>query len=72
MRCPVCGEDGEHMRGTPRMEQLHFVHRALWDSHRLRQALEVGGRYVLAQGVSRIIRRIDRLVAILLDDDRDN
>jgi hypothetical protein len=65
----VCGEDGQYFGAKPRVEQLHFTHRALWDLHRLRQALERGGLHTLALVLSDVITKVDRLASILLNKD---
>jgi hypothetical protein len=70
-KCPTCHEDGQYVTcRSARVEQLHFVQRALWDLHRLRQALQEERRDVLAGTVSVLIREADTIANILLDGDR--
>ncbi len=66
--CIVCGEEGANFRGTPRAERLVYYHRALWNLHKLRQAL-MPDSHAVADEVSDVIRRLEAVSDVLLDLD---
>lgn len=68
MACPVCSEDGEHFRATPKAEAYHFLARMLWAAHRARQALEVLGQTRKAALVTVLIEHLDSMREETLPD----
>ncbi len=64
--CLLCHEDGRDFRGTPKAERLVFSERALWDLHKLRQALDEDSA-VLADEVSEITRRMENVAELVLE-----
>lgn len=69
-KCPMCGEDGDNFPGRPKAAVYHFLHRAIWQLHRLRQSAEKDGQGELAKYVSSIIRGLEDLVSRMFDDGR--
>ncbi len=60
--CPLCGDDGDYARtGEPVAERIHFFARMLWTGHKLRLNLQESGSVVLADEMSDIIRRAEKV-----------
>ena len=64
--CPTCGEKGDQFSGTARGAQAHFMARAIWQLHKLRQA----STGELAAFVSRLIDDLEEIFERLFEERR--
>ena len=69
-KCPTCGGDGDQYMGTARGAVRHFMHRAIWQLHKLRQAADAMGAKEMSSYVSAKLKELEDTYERTFEDRR--